>query len=150
VSQRGAGLALAAAAAYLVGAAAAGQALEVQVTTVKATTSGPSDAQLLQLRPRLRNLVPTYRAFRVVQHQKRECAWRNRQAFVLPGGRELYVIPKGLREQAVLLQVRLMDGSRALLDTDVRLQNRGVMMFGVQRGARADDGALIIMLRAED
>jgi hypothetical protein len=149
VSGRGAGLALAAATAFVVAGAAAGQALEVQVTTVKASSSGPSDAELLDLRPRLRKLAH-YRAFRVMQNQTRHCAWRNRQAFVLPGGRELYVIPKGLRDQAILMQVRLMDGPRALLDTDVRLQNRGVMLLGVERGQHADDGALIIMLRAEE
>jgi len=49
-----------------------------------------------------------------------------------------------------VMQVKLMDGSRALVDTDVRLQNRGVMLFGVDQDPRAAAGALIIMLRAED
>jgi hypothetical protein len=46
------------------------------------------------------------------------------------------------------MQVRLLQRSRPLLDTDVRLQNRGVMLFGVDRNAA--DGATIIMLRAEE
>jgi len=62
----------------------------------------------------------------------------------------LHVVPKGMRDQAVVMSVKLMDGSRALVDTDVRLQNRGVMLFGVGQDARAAEGALIIMLRAED
>jgi len=32
----------------------------------------------------------------------------------------------------------------------VRLQNRGVMLFGVDQDSRGTEGALIIMLRAED
>ena len=149
MSRRAPGLALATAAAYLVGAAPASLAIEVRVTTVKASPSGPSDAQLQELRPRLRRLVG-YRAFRVVQEQRRRCVWHTPTAFVLPGGRTLSIVPRGVRDETVVMQVRLMDGSRALVDTDVRLQNGGVMLLGVERGARAEAGALIIMLRAEE
>jgi hypothetical protein len=54
-----------------------------------------------------------------------------------------------MRDQAVVMQVQLLDGRRSLVDTDVRLQNRGVMLFGVAQDAGAAGGALIIMLRAE-
>jgi hypothetical protein len=138
------------AAAGLIGGAALCSALEVQVTTVRAADSGPSDAQLVALRPRLRRLVG-YRSFQVVNQERRECQWQSGYAFMLPGGRLLHVMPKGMRDQAVVMQVRLVDGSRALLDTDVRLQNRGVMLLGVDQNARAsNDSALIIMLRAEE
>jgi len=60
------------------------------------------------------------------------------------------VMPKGMRDQSVVMQVKLLDRRRPLIDTDVRLQNRGVMLFGVGRDANAADGALIIMLRAEE
>ena len=36
-----------------------------------------------------------------------------------------------------------------LVDTDVRLRNRGTMLLGVGRQAGRADGALIIMLKAE-
>jgi len=72
------------------------------------------------------------------------------EVFAIPGGRMLHVVPKAMRDQAVVMSVKLMDGSRALVDTDVRLQNRGVMLFGVGQDSRAAEGALIIMLRAED
>jgi hypothetical protein len=124
-------------------------ALDVQVTTVKASAHGPSDIRLIELRPRLRRLVG-YRAFRVVHEQHRSCPWRDDQAFVLPGGRALYVTPKAMRDEAVLLHVQLVHGPRALVDTDVRLQNRGVMLIGVERDTHAEDGALLIMLRAEE
>ena len=138
-----------AAGALVLLAVARALALEVQITTVRASERGPSDAQLVDLRPRLRRLVG-YRSFQIVREERRRCAWETSEEFALPGGRLLHVLPKGMRDQAVVMQVKLTDGSRALVDTRVRLQNRGVMLFGVDQDRRAAEGALIIMLRAED
>ena len=116
---------------------------------MQASLEGPSDAQLLPFRPRLRRLVG-YRAFRVIRVESRPCIWRTQEAFVIPGGRLLHVLPKGMREQAVVMQVQLLEGPRSLVDTDVRLQNRGVMLFGVDPERGPADGVLIIMLKAEE
>ena len=124
-------------------------AVEVQITTLRAAERGHSDAQLVSLRPRLRRLVG-YRSFQIVQDERRRCAWQSEEAFMIPGGRLLHVVPKGMRDQTVAMQVRFLDGPRALVNADVRLQNRGVMFFGVGQEAGATDGALIIMLRAEE
>ena len=129
--------------------AATAQALSVEVTTVQASPEGPSDVQLLQFRPRLRRLVG-YRAFRVIHEESRPCVWRNPEAFVIPGGRLLHVLPKGMREEAVVMQVQLQEGPRSLVDTDVRLQNRGVMLFGVDPERGTANGVIIIMLKAEE
>ena len=123
--------------------------LDVQITTVRATEHGPSDAQLVQLRPRLRRLVG-YRSYRVIQDERRHCGWGSQEAFVIPGGRMLRVMPKGMRDEAVMMQIQLLEGARSLVDTDVRLQNGGVMLFGVNQDSSLADGALIIMIRAED
>ncbi|HSV06692.1 MAG TPA: hypothetical protein VLI07_09265 [Candidatus Binatus sp.] len=133
----------------LLAVAATAQALSVEVTTVQASLEGPSDAQLLPFRPRLRRLVG-YRAFRVIREESRPCVWRNREAFVIPGGRLLHVLPKGMREEAVVMQVQLLEGPRSLVDTDVRLQNRGVMLFGVDPERGTANGVIIIMLKAEE
>lgn len=125
-----------------------GMALDVQVTAVEASLEGPSDRQLLQLRPRLRRLVG-YRAFRVLQDERRNCPWRSRAAFTLPGGRLVQIVPKGMRADEVLMQVRVVHGLRALVDTDLRLQNRGVMLIGVDDDVQ-EPGILLIMLRAEE
>ena len=133
----------------LMAAAAHALALEVQITTLRAAERGPSDAQLVPLRPRLRRLVG-FRSFQIVQEERRRCAWQSEEAFTIPGGRLLHIVPKGMRDQAVAMQVKLLDGPRALVDTDVRLQNRGVMLFGVGQESGGQDGALIIMLKAEE
>lgn len=142
-------LGVATAAVMGLGAAAVAGELVVQITIVRASESGPSDAQLVQFRPRLRRLVG-YRSYRVIQDERRRCSWGNREAFPIPGGRLLHVVPKGMREEAVLMQIQLLEGPRALVDTDVRLQNRGVMLFGVSQGVPPGEGPLIIMVRAED
>jgi hypothetical protein len=141
------GAAAVTAATLVLGPAAA--ALDVQVTAVRASEEGPSDARLLQLRPRLRRLVG-YRSYRILHEESRRCAWRNGEAFTIPGGTLLHVVPKGMRDQEVMMQVRLMAGPRALVDTDVRLQNRGVLLLGVDQDGRATGGALLIMLKAEE
>ena len=133
-----------------VGAVVAGD-LDVQITTVRAMERGPSDAQLVDLRPRLRRLVPGgYRSYHVIQDERRRCTWGTGEAFAIPGGRLLHVMPKGMRDQAVMMQIQLRQGAQALVDTDVRLQNRGVFLFGVHPNAGAESGTLIIMVRAED
>lgn len=139
----------AAAVSYVIAAAALCQAVDVQITTVRALEHGPSDAQLIALRPRLRRLVG-YRSFQVIGQERRRCAWQEREAFDIPGGRLLHVQPKTMRDQAVVMRVALLDGQRTLIDTDVRLQNRGVMLFGVDTDSHVADGALIIMLKAEE
>ena len=144
-----AALGMAAAMVGSVGGAVLAGELQVQITTVRASAHGPSDAQLIQFRPRLRRLVG-YRSYRVIQDERRRCPWGSREAFTIPGGRLLRVVAKGMRDEAVMMQLQLVQGARALVDTDVRLQNRGVMLFGVNQDEGADDGALIIMIRAED
>jgi hypothetical protein len=123
-----------------------GVALEVQVTAVEASYEGPSDPQLLQLRPRLRRLVG-YRAFRVLQDERRNCPWRSMAAFSLPGGRLVHIMPKGMRADEVMMHVQVVHGLRALVDTDLRLQNRGVMLIGLDEDVQAP-GILLIMLKA--
>jgi len=122
--------------------------LRVQVTAVRATESGPSDPQLVGLRPRLRRLVP-YRSFQIVNREERPCEWRAETRFPLPGGRQLQLLPKSNVDDVVKMQVRLLEGRRRLVDTNVGVVNGGTMMFGVGRGPHVGDDALIIMLKAE-
>ncbi|MFN8544025.1 MAG: hypothetical protein U0807_07460 [Candidatus Binatia bacterium] len=135
-----------AAALAVAGSAAAG-GIGLQIITVRATQTGPSDPEVASLRPRLKRLVP-FRSFHVVQDEVRQCAWRSEEAFSIPGGRSLVILPKGMADETVTMQVRLLDGRHRLVDTHVRLRNRGTMLFGVGRSDRDEDGAMIIVLRA--
>jgi hypothetical protein len=132
----------------LVPPAAGAENVDIQVTTVRATETGPCDPKLEALRPRLRRLAG-YRAYRLVGEQQRSVAWRSTEEFDLGDGRTLLLLPKGMQDQRVMMQVRLLEGRRRLVDTNVRLANGGTMVFGVGRDARGGDGALLILLRAE-
>jgi hypothetical protein len=145
---RGAALAAFTGGLLLLPGAAGAQNLAVQVTTVRAAERGPCDPQLEALRPRLRRLAG-YRAYQLVGDQQRRVSWRITEAFDLGDGRTLVLLPKGMEDQRVMMQVRLLDGRRRLVDTNVRLVNGGTMVFGVGRDARAGNGALLILLRAE-
>jgi hypothetical protein len=123
-------------------------ALQIQVISVRAAESGPSDPQLVALRPRLRRLVG-YRAFQIVNQEVRTCDWRSETRFALPGGRHLQLLPKGYDDDVVKMQVRLLEGRRRLVDTNVRVVSGGTMMFGVGRDPHLGDDALIILLKAE-
>jgi len=130
--------------------AASPETLRIQVTAVRAAESGPSDPELVALRPRLRRLAG-YRAFQIVDRQTRTCDWRSEARFPLPGDRQLQLLPKSMDDDVVRMEVRLLEGRRRLVDTNVRLVSGGTMMFGVGRDARAatTDEALIILLKAE-
>jgi hypothetical protein len=146
---RGGGATLVVVAALLTIVSGAGaQNVDIQVTTVRAADTGPCDPQLEAMRPRLRKLAG-YRAYQLIGEQQRRVAWRNTEAFDLGDGRSLVLLPKGMSDQRVMMQVRLLEGRRRLVDTNVRLVNGGTMVFGVGRDSRTADGALLILLRAE-
>ena len=145
----GAALGVALVASATLAQASPPDALRVQVTAVRAAESGPSDPLLVSLKPRLRRLVG-YRAFQIVSREERACEWRSEARFVLPGDRKLQLLPKGVDQgDVVKLQVRLLEGKRRLVDTNVGVQNGGTMLFGVGRDPRMGDDALIIVLKAE-
>jgi len=145
----GAVLATLASTMLIVPCTAEAQPLDIQVTTVRALEEGPCDPQLESLRPRLRHIAG-YRAYHLLGEQQRRVAWRNTEAFDLGDGRSLVLLPKGMVDDRVMMQVRLLEGRKRLVDTNVRLANGGTMVFGVGRDARSGDGAILILLRAQN
>jgi|GEM_PF-1321612 hypothetical protein len=122
--------------------------VRIQVMAIAASNVGTCDPQVAFLRPRLRRVL-NYRSFRLLSDTWRDVAWQDTAAFALAGGTRLMLLPKGREAQQVVLQVRLLDGRRALVDTVVRLRNQGYMVFGVERDPSAEE-ALLVVLRAED
>ena len=145
----GAVLVALAGAMLIVPCAAEAQPLDIHVTTVRALEEGPCDPELESLRPRLRHIAG-YRSYHLLGEQQRRVAWRNTEAFDVGDGRSLVLLPKGMVDQRVMMQVRLLEGRKRLVDTNVRLLNGGTMVFGVGREARSGDGAILILLRAQN
>ena len=121
--------------------------LAVQITTVRATEDGTCDPRIEGMRLRLRKLAG-YRGYQVLGDERRLVSWRETEEFDLGEGRSLLLLPKGMQDHRIMMQVRLLEGRRRLVDTNVRLVNGGTMVFGVGRDARGGDGAVLILLRA--
>lgn len=122
--------------------------LWVQVTTVRADDSGKCDPRLEDLRPKLRKSVG-YKSYQFVDKERRRVAWRSTEEFTLPGERQLFLLPKAIDNGMIVMQVRLLENRKRLIDTNVRLIDRGSMVFGLGKDAKSGDGALLIVLQAE-
>ena len=130
------------------GAATATEGLIVDVIAVRAVEGGHCDPRLERFRPRLRKLAG-FDGYESLTEERRTVSWRATESFDLPEGRSLILLPKGMENDRVVMQVRLMEGRKRLVDTSIRLRNRDLMIFGLGRDARAADEAMLILLRAE-
>jgi hypothetical protein len=143
------GLALLCANAETIHAGQAGLApFWVKVMTVRADDSGACDPRLATLRSRLRRSVG-YKSYTLLDKEFRRVPVRTTESFNLPNDRTLLLLPKGMQDGRILMQVRLLQGRHRILDTNVRLLDGGKMVFGLGKDARSGDGALLIVLEAE-
>lgn len=132
-----------------VAAPAAADTLLVQVITVRASDLGPCDERLNALRTRLRR-VSGYRGFEMIDDVTRTVKLRTETAIVLPGGRALRLLPKHLAGDVFQMQVRLLDGRRRLVDTNIRIPNGGTMVFGIGPEKGGGEEAMLFVLKATD
>jgi hypothetical protein len=116
---------------------------ELRVGAVVASNSGRLfDDRLASLKSQFDRLFP-YSSYRLVKEEKRAVQWGARAGFDLPGGRFLLVIPREYKDGRVSLQLVLIDGTRALVDTALALRNQGTFLVG---GPRHEEGVLIIAI----
>jgi len=123
------------------------QDVTVHVLTLVGKARGRTDRELRHHRSGLRRLAG-FRAYRLVSEQQRGCRWRSDQSFRLPNGRWLRLRPKRMTDDGIVMRVRIHEGDEALVDTDVRMGERGMLVFGMPRQNEASNGALLIMLKA--
>ncbi len=101
------------------------------------------DVKLKSMEKQLK--VLKYRSYRSLKNESRDVAWRANGIFDVPGGRSLSVTPQELRNNRIALKVRLTQGQKPLLDTTVRIPNKGNFIFG---GPPQDGGALVLSISA--
>jgi hypothetical protein len=137
--------------AVLVGHALAARAagdeegVEVRIDSILASNSGQAfDSDLVSLQQTFGRMFP-YSSYRLLQGERRLIGWKREERFVLPGGRYLVVIPRGIQNDRVSLNVMLIHGSRPLVDTVLSLKNRGTFLVG---GPHYKEGVLIIAIGA--
>jgi hypothetical protein len=139
-------LALFAAAAAAEEPPVASEEIEVRIDTVVAsnTSKGSFDPALASLQQPFGRMF-TYSSYRLVQGEQRRVNFRREAEFLLPGGRNLVIVPRGYKDDRVLLNVMLLAGPRPLVNTTLALKNHGVFLLA---GPRYEDGILIVAIGA--
>jgi len=131
-------------AAYLRAAENSPQTVSVKIETILASNqSGEFDSRLKALKKQLR--VLKYRSYRLLKEESQNVPSQGSASFEIPGGRSLIVWPQDFRNQQVALKVRLQGGQKPLLDTTIRLPNKGNFILG---GPPHDGGVLVLSISA--
>lgn len=127
------------------GAAEKGQpGVQLKIGTILASNESEDfDPRLSKMKNQLE--VIKYRSYRLVKEESQKVPWQANVVFEIPGGRSLVVMPQEYRNNRLSLKVRLLEGDKPLLDTAVRLRNRGNFLLG---GPAHEGGVLILSISA--
>ena len=132
------------AAAHLRAAETSPQTVQVKIETILASNqSGEFDPRLQPLEKQLR--VLKYRSYRLLKEETQNIPSQGNASFAIPGGRSLTVSPQEFRNEWVALKLRLQGGEKRLLDTTIRLANRGNFILG---GPPHEGGVLVLSISA--
>lgn len=112
-------------------------------TILASNESDDFDAKLSKMKNQLE--VIKYSSYRLIKEESQKAPWNGNAAFEIPGGRTLTVIPQEYRNNRLSLKVRLQEGEKPLLDTTVRIRNRGNFLLG---GPPHEGGVLILSISA--
>jgi len=120
------------------------QGVQLSIGTILASNeSDDFDAKLSKMKKQLE--VIKYSSYRLVKEEIQKVPWNGNAVFEIPGGRTLAVMPQEYRNSRVSLKVRLQEGEKPLLDTTVRIRNRGNFLLG---GPAHEGGVLILSISA--
>ena len=120
------------------------QNVEVRIGAILASNqSDEFDARLKGLEKQLR--VLKYRSYRLLKERKPKHPLEGNKVFEIPGGRSLMVAPQEFQDNRIALKVRLTDGKKPLLDTTVRIANKGNFILG---GPPHEGGVLVLSISA--
>jgi hypothetical protein len=120
------------------------QTVRVKIGTILANNeSDDIDPKLKALRSQLK--VMKYRSYRLLKEETQDVAWQGNAVFDIPGGRSLVVAPQEFRDKQIALKVRLQHGDKPVLDTTVRMKNKGNFLLG---GPPHEGGVLVLSISA--
>ncbi len=120
------------------------QNVQVRIGSILASNqSDEFDARLKGLEKQLR--VLKYRSYRLLKDESQSVPWQGNRVFEIPGGRSLMVAPQEFQDNRIALQVRLTGGQKPLLDTTVRIANKGNFILG---GPPHEGGVLVLSISA--
>ena len=120
------------------------QIVQVKIGTILASNKNDEfDAKLKGLENQLR--VLKYRSYRLLKDESQNVPWQGSKVFEIPGGRSLMVALQEFQDNRIGLKVRLTEGQKPLLDTTVRIANRGNFILG---GPPHEGGVLVLSISA--
>lgn len=120
------------------------QAVQVTIRTILAgNKSDEFDAKLKDMEAQLKALK--YRSYRSLKDDSQNVPWQGTKSFEIPGGRTLTVAPQEFQNNRVGLKVRLTEGEKPVIDTTVRIPNKGNFILG---GPAHEGGFLVLSISA--
>ena len=120
------------------------QSVQVSIGTILASNQNDEfDAKLKGLETQLK--VLKYRSYRLLKNESQTVPWQGGKVFEIPGGRSLTVTPQVFQDSRISLKVRLTEGQKPLLDTTVKIPNKGNFILG---GPPHEGGALVLSISA--
>jgi hypothetical protein len=120
------------------------QAVQVTIRTILAgNKSDEFDPKLKDMEAQLKPLK--YRSYRSLKDDGQTVPWQGTKSFDIPGGRTLTVVPQEFQNNRIALKVRLTQGEKPVLDTTVRITNKGNFILG---GPPHEGGTLVLSISA--
>jgi hypothetical protein len=131
-------------AAYLGAAETTSQTVKIKIDTILASNQNSEfDSRLKPLEKQLKLLK--YKSYRLLKEESQNVPSQGNGNFQIPGGRTLIVSPQDFRDQQIALKVRLQGSEKPLLDTTLKLQNKGNFILG---GPPHEGGVLVLAIWA--
>lgn len=120
------------------------QSVQVTIRSILAANkSDEFDAKLKGMEQQLKSLK--YRSYRSLKDDTKSVPWQGNQTFEIPGGRTLTVAPQEIQNNRIALKVRLTENDKPIVDTTVKIPNKGNFILG---GPAHEGGTLVLSISA--
>ena len=120
------------------------QTIKIKIDSILATNqNGEFDARLKPLEKQLR--VLKYKSYRLLKEESQSVPPQGNGTFDVPGGRSLTISPQDFSTQQIALKVHLQGTDKPLLDTTLKLKNKGNFILG---GPPHEGGVLVLAIWA--
>jgi hypothetical protein len=120
------------------------QSVQVSIGTILASNqSDDFDVRLKGMEGQLK--VLKYRSYRLLKQDSQDVPWRGAKVFEIPGDRSLTVTPQEFQDNRISMKVRLTQKQKPVLDTTVKIPNKGNFILG---GPQHEGGVLVLSISA--
>lgn len=120
------------------------QSVQVTIRTILAENkSDDYDPKLKGMEQQLKALK--YRSYRLLKAEDQNVPAKGTGSFAIPGGRSLTVAPQEFQNNRIALKVRLTERDKPVIDTTVKIPNKGNFILG---GPPQEGGVLVLSISA--